>query len=140
MQERSTRFTRVAQFDQETDAVSVRKAKNIASEVDRKRTKRISLLFASSIGFPPFPSPWWKRRARLIPEIDLVFPINPCKGVISVVNVKRITISNSYDNVYGEQKCNFLFLWCLSRRWEGRQFRRRLGRVGTIPKGSSAFP
>jgi hypothetical protein len=92
----------------------VRKAKNIASEVDRKRTKRISLLFASSMGFPPLPSPR-ERRAILIPEIDLAFPINPCKGVISVVNVKRITILNCYDNVYGEQKCNFLSVVCGSK-------------------------
>jgi hypothetical protein len=69
----------------------------------------------------------------------LLFSINPCQGVIIVVNVKRITISNSYD-IYGEQKCNSLFLGCLSRRWEGRQFRRCLVRVGTIPKGSSALP
>ncbi len=53
----SIRFNRAAKFDQEIDAVSVRKAKNIASEVDRKRTKRITLLFESSIGSPPFPSP-----------------------------------------------------------------------------------
>jgi hypothetical protein len=70
----------------------------------------------------------------------LLFSINPCKGVIIVVNVKRITISNCYDTVYGEQKCNPFFLWCLSRGWEGGQFRRGLVRVGTIPKGSSAFP
>jgi hypothetical protein len=138
-QERSTRFTRVAQFDQETDAVSVRKAKNIASEVDRKRTKRISLLLASSIGFPPFPSPG-KKESNINTRNRLLFSINPCQGVIIVVNVKRITISNSYDNVYGEQNCNSLFLGCLSRRWEGRQFRRCLVRVGTIPKGSSALP
>ena len=112
--ERSTRFTRVAQFDQETDAVSVRKAKNIASEVDRKRTNRITLLLASSIGFPPFPGPG-RSGAILIPEIDLIFPINSGKGVISGVNVKRITISNWYDSVYGEQKCNSLFLVIVSK-------------------------
>jgi hypothetical protein len=76
----------------------VRKAKNIASEVDRKRTNRISLFLASSIGFPPFPSPR-EKRAILIPEIYLVFAINPCKGVKSVVNGKRITFLNCYDNV-----------------------------------------
>lgn len=103
----STPFTQAAQFDQEIEAVSVRKAKNIASEVDRKRTNRISLLLASSIGFPPFPSPR-EVRAISIPEIDVVFAINPCKGVIIVVNGRRITISNCYDIVYEEQKCNFL--------------------------------
>jgi hypothetical protein len=117
----------------------VRKAKNIASEVDRKRTKRISLFFASSMGFPPLPSPR-ERRAILIPEIDLAFPINPCKGVISVVNVKRITILNCYDNVYGEQKCNSLFgVFALKVRRQGVQDG-VLVRAGVIPKGSSAFP
>jgi len=50
-----TRFNR-GQFGQETDAVSVRKAKNIASEVDRKRTNKITLFFASSMGLPPSPA------------------------------------------------------------------------------------
>jgi hypothetical protein len=116
---RSVPFTQAAQFDQETEAVSVRKAKNIASEVVRKRTNRKSLLFASSIGFPPFPSPR-ESRAILIPEIDLVFAINPCKGVESVVNRKSITISNCYDNVYEEQKCNFFCGVCLEGEKAGR--------------------
>ena len=46
-----TRLNRGALFGQEIVAVSVRKAKKIASEVDRKRTNRITLLFASSMGF-----------------------------------------------------------------------------------------
>jgi hypothetical protein len=50
-----TRFNR-GQFGQETDAVSVRKAKNIASEVDRKRTNKITRFFASSMGLPPSPA------------------------------------------------------------------------------------
>jgi hypothetical protein len=133
-----TPFTRTAQFDQETDAVSVRNAKNIANEVDRKRTNRISLLFASSIGFSPFPSPR-QRRAILIPEIYLVFPINPCKGVISVVNGKKITISNCYDNVYEEQKCNSLSMVFVSRVRRQAVQGGGLGRVRTIPKGSSTF-
>lgn len=135
----SAPFTQAAQFDQEIDAVSVRKAKNIASEVDRKRTNRISLLLASSIGFPPFPSPR-KIRAILIPEIDLVFAINPCKGGESVVNGKRITISNCYDNVYEEQKCN-----SLSRMFSSRVRRQAvqggvLAGVRTIPRRRSVFP
>ncbi len=136
---RSTLFTRAAQFDQETDAVSVRKAKNIASEVDRKRTNRMSLLFASSIGFPPFPSPG-VRRAILIPEVDLLFPINPCKGGISVVNGKIITISNCYDNVYEEQKCNSLLMVFDTEEEDGNVRDGVSGRVRTIAEGSSTFP
>jgi hypothetical protein len=117
----------------------VRKAKNIASEVDRKRTNRISLLFASSMGIPPFPSPR-ERRAILIPEIDVVFPINPCKGAISVVNGGRVTILNCYDNVYGVQKCNSLFIALASKVRRQTVKDGVLVRVSTIPKGSSAFP
>jgi hypothetical protein len=117
----------------------VRKAKNIASEVDRKRTNRISLLFASSMGIPPFPSPR-ERRAILIPEIDVVFPINPCKGVISVVNGRRVTILSCYDNVYGVQKCNSLFIALASKVRRQTVKDGVLVRVSTIPKGSSAFP
>jgi hypothetical protein len=46
----------------------VRKAKNIANEVDRKRTNKITLLFASSMGLPPFPGPA-RRGAILIPNL-----------------------------------------------------------------------
>jgi hypothetical protein len=90
----------------------VRKAKNIASEVDRKRTNKIILLFASSIGFSPFPGPGGSG-AIIIPEIDLFFPINSGKRMISDVNEKRIKMLNGYDSVYGEQKCNSHFC-CLS--------------------------
>jgi hypothetical protein len=58
----SIRFNRGERFGQEIDAVSVRKAKNIASEVERKRTNRITLRFASSIGLPPFPHPGRKEQ------------------------------------------------------------------------------
>lgn len=44
-------------FGHEIDAVSVRKTKNIASEVERKRMNRIILLFASSTGLPPSSGP-----------------------------------------------------------------------------------
>jgi hypothetical protein len=43
-------------MDHEIEAVSVRKVKNIASEVDRKRTNRIILRFASSMEFLPSPA------------------------------------------------------------------------------------
>jgi hypothetical protein len=69
----------IEQFDYEIDAVSVRKAKNIANEVDRKRTNKMTLRFASSIESLPPPGPA-KGRAILIPEIHPLLPINADKN------------------------------------------------------------
>jgi hypothetical protein len=132
----SVQFYRAAHFDQEIDAVSVRKAKNIANEVDRKRTNRITLLFASSIGFSPFPGPGGSG-AIIIPEIDLFFPINSGKGVISDVNGKRIKILNGYDSVCGGQKCNSRFQVFISKV---RKQAIQADPGGILPKGSRAFP
>jgi len=92
----------------------VRKVKNIANEVDRKRTNRITLFFASSIGFPPFPGPGGKW-SNINTRNRFVFPINSGKIMISGVNGKRITMVKGYDSVYGEQKCNSRFLVFISK-------------------------
>jgi len=92
----------------------VRKVKNIASEVDRKRTNRITLFFASSIGFPPFPVPGGKW-SNINTRNQYVFLINSGQVMINGVNGKRITMVNGYDNVCGEQKCNSRFLMFISK-------------------------
>jgi hypothetical protein len=75
----------------------VRKAKKIASEVDRKRTNRITLLFASSMGF--LLSPAQRAMEQYQYQIPLMFSINPGKSVINSVNEKRIPVKRDYDTV-----------------------------------------
>jgi hypothetical protein len=75
----------------------VRKAKKIASEVDRKRTNKITLLFASSMG--SLPSPAQEAVEQYQYQIPLIFPINPGKSVINSVNGKRIPGKKNYDTV-----------------------------------------
>jgi hypothetical protein len=69
------------------DAVSVRKAKNIAREVERKRTNRITLRLASSIGLPPFPANG--SMSNINTKSQYLFRINPGKWGINSVNEKK---------------------------------------------------